>query len=704
MTFGGIDHSVPVAQVSTQGSGSRSGTPFRLDIEGLRGMAIGLVVLYHVGAPGFDGGFVGVDIFFVISGFLITQLLIRELRSTGRIDYFGFLARRVRRLLPAALLVAVATFGLAKLVLPTLALLELKRDALATLGNLSNYWFAHRGADYLHAHATASPFQQYWSLAVEEQFYLIWPILLLLLTVLGRRAGAGRVRRVGIVVVLVASFALCLHLAQVSQPWAFFGLPTRAWQLAVGGLIAATMLGERGWPPARARVVSWAGLGLVVAAPVAAASGPTYPGWAATVPVTGAALLIIAGARSGGVVQSLLSGPVLTGIGRLSYSIYLWHWPLLLLAGGIRGGDLSWPGRLGVVAGTVLLAGLTYRFVENPLRRQRWLSARPIRSLAAGATATVAAVGVSLLLAVPPPLHAGRTAQPIADAVDPASWTGGPDPASWTGYVPTNLTPPLRAAKWDRPAVYEGCHSPFPQIHPPESECVYGQPDSAATIVLFGDSHATNWFPPLQRIALRHRLRLVSLTKSACPSVAVTVFNDQLKRAYWECDRWREAALARIGREEPRLVILTNSTNTPHDKPGSVPEDEWLAGLARTLDRLAAVPDLMVLADTPHARTDVPSCLSENITTAHVCALPRSGTVDDAFNARVVGLVEERNRRAVDPNDTICGADRCPAIVGDLLVYRDRDHLTPAFALALTGLLDRHVTELLGAPPLTGPN
>ncbi|MFG1799665.1 iron chelate uptake ABC transporter family permease subunit [Micromonospora carbonacea] len=228
---------------------------FRPDIEGVRALAITLVVLYHVGVPGFDAGFVGVDAFFVISGYLITGLLVRERQSTGRVDVRRFYARRVRRLLPASLLVAVATFGLARFVVPPLELADVRQDGLATLGYLSNYWFAHQSTDYLNDHSGASPYQQYWSLAVEEQFYLVWPALLVGGCLVLGRLGVVRASRVVVGGVLVSSFALCVVVTSFAQPWAFFGLPTRAWELALGGLVALLVGHVRSWPAALAQAL-----------------------------------------------------------------------------------------------------------------------------------------------------------------------------------------------------------------------------------------------------------------------------------------------------------------------------------------------------------------------------------------------------------------------------------------------------------------
>ncbi|MFC6021010.1 acyltransferase family protein [Plantactinospora solaniradicis] len=664
---------------------------FRPDIEGMRALAVILVALYHCGTPGFDGGFVGVDVFFLISGYLITGLLIKERQTTGRINLRRFYARRVRRLLPASIVVALATFGLAKLVLSPLGLLDLRRDALATLGYLANYWFALRNTDYLHDHAGASLYQQYWSLAVEEQFYLVWPVLLIAGCLVLNRLGVITAARVVIASVLAASFALSVVLTTSAQPWAFFSLPTRAWELAAGGLLALFLGRVGSWPAPLAQALGWCGLLLILVAPPLLVEIATFPGWAAAVPVIGAVLVISAGTRHRGPLQTALASAPLTFIGRLSYSIYLWHWPLLVLAGGVRGGSLPWSARGAVLAGTVVVAWLTYRLVENPLRHQRWLSARPGWSIAAGAASTAVGAAAAVLIAMPPVLHVDRTAEPVAGS--------GRD--DWTSYVPSNLTPPLQSAGANFPSVFsDGCHADFRDVV--VHDCVYGRAGSDVTVVLFGDSHAAQWFPPLRAVADRHGFRLVSLTKSGCPSASVRKTSNYLGREYHECDEWRSRALDRIVREQPELVVIANSTNATHD--GIVPKEEWLAGMGKTLDRLSFLPRLTVLADTPYADADVPSCLSARLSAALSCTLSRATSVNADFSRGEAELVRGRGRQVRDLNDYLCSAQECPAIIGDTLVYIDRHHLSPQITLALSNVIERDVLSNVTASGQTEPD
>lgn len=345
-----------------------SATQFRPDIEGLRAVAILTVVLYHAGVPGLRGGFVGVDVFFVVSGFLITGLLVREVARTGTVGLASFYAARARRLLPAAAVVLVATSVAAAVLLPPLQARKVLGDTVAAALYLGNYRFAIEGTDYL-ADTAPSPLQHYWSLGVEEQFYLVWPALILGVAWWLRRRSAGGGRGtaslpyfVVLAVLAGGSLALCVLWTRTLPAWAFFSLPTRAWELAIGGLVALTATQWRRLPPVCAAVVGWGGLALILATCNQIGAATPYPGTAALLPVLGTALVIGAGCATPDLgVGRLLSKPVLRAIGRVSYSWYLWHWPALLLAPALIGADLGLAGRLAMVVMSLGLAILTDR-------------------------------------------------------------------------------------------------------------------------------------------------------------------------------------------------------------------------------------------------------------------------------------------------------------------------------------------------------
>ena len=331
---------------------------FRADLEGLRGVAVLLVLLYHARAPLVDGGYIGVDVFFVLSGFLITGIIVRELMGTGRLSLSGFYARRARRLLPAAALVLVITMIASVIVLPPLRVPAVAGDTISAALYVSNIRFAIQATDYLGSELAPSPVLHFWSLSVEEQFYIFWPTLLAVVagaTFLRGRHDAG-IRRLAIVlaVVLVGSLGLSILLTSVNQPWAFFSLPTRAWELALGGLLA--LPGAARWVPARVAVpAGWIGLALIVAAGLFLDTSVAFPGVAALVPTIGAALVIAAGLAATPTGSSRYAAGRVLGLapirflGLISYSLYLWHWPILTLPEAAAGEPLRWPIRVALV-------------------------------------------------------------------------------------------------------------------------------------------------------------------------------------------------------------------------------------------------------------------------------------------------------------------------------------------------------------------
>ena len=358
-----------------------AGDGFRPDIEGLRGLAILLVVLFHARLAGIDGGFVGVDVFFVISGFLITGLLIREREHDGRLNLTRFYARRVRRLLPAAAIVLTMTMLAVHVLIAPLDRAELQLDGLASALSVGNMRFAAEAGDYFSAVSTPSPFLHFWSLGVEEQFYLVWPALVLI-------AGRGRRPRLTIGLVLaglaLASLVASVVVTDIAANWAFYSLPTRAWQLAVGGLLAvgATQLARAPGPLLAG--VGWAGVAAIGASALLFTEAMAYPGLAAIAPTAGAAALIAAGAARGGPAMLLTLAPM-RWLGRISYSLYLWHWPLLVLAPLAVGAELDTAARLGLVVAAVAISTISWGAIEEPFRRGfPVMNRRPGRTVAVG--------------------------------------------------------------------------------------------------------------------------------------------------------------------------------------------------------------------------------------------------------------------------------------------------------------------------------
>ncbi|PZM89508.1 MAG: acyltransferase, partial [Actinobacteria bacterium] len=457
--------------------GRREG--FRYDIEGLRGVAVLLVVLWHAGVPGFSAGFVGVDVFFVISGFLITRLIATEIATRGRLSLLGFYGRRARRLLPSAGLVLCASALLGYLLLPPIRWRDTAGDVIASALYVVNWRFAERAVDYLAADQAPSIVQHYWSLAVEEQFYLLWPLLLILVAAVARRRGRphGFVAAGFVVVALlvVVSFGWSLLLTATDPARAYFDTTVRIWELGVGALLALWPTALR-MPPAVAAGLGWVGLLALVGAAVVFDTRTPFPGAAALVPTVGTALVIVAGGVAGAPgPERLLRRWPLTALGRISYPLYLWHWPLLVVCTA-RYGELSLPAALLVVGASLLLAEVTGRFVERPIRRARIFRVDPQMAIQAGLACTIVSLiagFVLLIVAVPPPPQVSASVPDGAEAVRSGA------NAEPVDRVP-HITPDPLVARDDLPDVYTaGCH-----VTRQESAvrgCTYGNPASRFT-------------------------------------------------------------------------------------------------------------------------------------------------------------------------------------------------------------------------------
>ncbi|QIG39889.1 acyltransferase family protein [Microbacterium sp. 4R-513] len=659
---------------------------FRPDIQGLRAIAVGAVVLYHAGLPFLPGGYVGVDIFFVISGFLITTHLLGSLTREGRIRFGSFYARRARRILPASFLVLLLSVVAALIWYPPLLIEKVWRGAVATALYVPNYLFAMDQTDYLAQSTNPSLFQHYWSLGVEEQFYLVWPALLGLAWAVVR---SKRALFWVLVAVVAASFVSCVWFTFQSQPIAFFWLPTRAWELGVGGLVAFLLLRrERVASPAVAPVLGWLGIAAIGASVALFSSKTLFPGAWAALPVLGTALVIAAGAtphRLGPGRMLSVRGMVL--VGTISYSLYLVHWPALVIPESVVRGGLPLWATLLIALACVPVAWAMFRFVEDPMRRAPWLTrARTRRTLIGAAIGSVAC----LLVATGAYAVADTRSLNVAEE---ASAPAIQDPPQGTDFVPENLRPSLREADESLPQVYaDDCVRGIAATD--AGDCLYGDP-AAPRIVLFGDSHAAHWFPALDAFALSAGYAVEVHTKSSCPYA--TIESTRRGTPYPQCAEWRKAVIEAVNASDPVIVLLAGYSD-PDLAPG-VKDDvaTWEAAYGATLDAIT-VPKA-VIADTPDIREDPAPCLSAHLSDAEVCGQPRSVALQDASREAAAKAAAARGVPLLDFNDYLCTADWCPPIIGDALVYRDSHHMTAAFSALLGGVMGEKLRPLLNAAP-----
>ena len=693
---------------------------FRPDIEGLRAFTLLAILLFHAEVPGADGGFVGPDVFFIISGFVITGQLWREVSTTGTLRLRPFYGARARRLLPVSALVGVVTVIASAFLLPPLQARTAIEDGIASALYVSNYWFIQQNVDYFGGHQPPSPFQHYWTLGVEEQFYLLWPVMIIGTAWLARRVRRRRTsappskpsKRPYLVVfalVAVASFALSLVTTYLVPPAAYFSLPTRAWDLAVGGLVALTADRWRRLPALSAKIIGWAGMALLLLACNQFTPATPYPGTAALVPMLGTALVLGAGCStpSQGCGRILAWSPM-RAMGRLSYSWYLWHWPILVLTPALLGHSLGLAGRLTAVLVSGGLAVLTLRFVENPLRYAPPLRRSPLASLAVGgvATAVAACVGVAMTGWVPIPIGRGAPASALTVTTAPAP-TGSSietyDGAVQQAFtqvqaavaasaelkaVPSNLEPPLADVSSEQGAMLaNGCMRDAKESGQPE--CATGDAASSTTVALVGDSHAAMWNAAFQQIATQRHWRLEMMAKAGCPLIDVPIakhLNGLIERSV-HCEQWRAQILARLRAEHPRLVVVSMSRENSVGswQPGVAPYDPaWIDSVTRLVQQLRDTgAKVLVLGPIPDPETSVPVCLSGHLDDASACSPPRSTAVNQTGIAAESAATKASGGQYADLTELFCTANRCPVIVGNILVYFDWNHMTVQYSRLL---------------------
>ncbi|MFG3297644.1 acyltransferase family protein [Micromonospora chersina] len=691
----------------------REPSRFRADVAGLRAVAVGLVLLYHAGLPFLPGGFVGVDVFFVISGFLITGQLIGEIDRTGRISLVGFYARRAKRILPAATVVLAATAVAARLLVPRGQWQEIGSDIVAAAIYVVNWRFADRAVDYLAADAPPSPVQHFWSLAVEEQFYLVWPLLIILAILAAkrlRRTGVRPVLWVGLAVLAVPSFAWSIVETATSPERAFFVSTTRMWELAVGAGTALIATGAARLPRALAVVLGWLGLAAIVTAALLITKGTAWPGYAAALPTLGAAAVIAAGAAAGprGPVLVLGTRPF-RWVGDLSYSLYLWHWPMLVVAGAYWDG-LSVERGLVVVLASLVPAWITFRLVENPLRYSRAISRSPRLALSLGGNFTMAGICAGLALVLTAALAASATPSDrgrYAPGAALLSTTPGTAPI---GPVPERfdfISPdPLRFAQGFLDVPDTNRDRCFQQIAGAEVlSCTYGNPHGATTVALVGDSKMDQWLPAFQVLAAQNDWKLVITVKASCPFTGARVLMaDGSRKLYTDCMEWNRTLLRRLVEERPDYVVTSQSAGSAVDAAGKWSVDAMVAGVRSSWRALDSVgTKVVVLANNPHPGPAIVQCADRNRDHLSACAFDRERHDEDpAFQMQRKAVAGMPEVKMIDLFDAICPTERCPVVFGNVLVYRGGSHIGAAYARTTAPHLARALSDV-GVPTRFSP-
>ncbi|TSD94460.1 acyltransferase [Skermania sp. ID1734] len=655
----------------------------RVEIQALRALAVMLVVVYHMEARLVPGGYVGVDVFYVISGFLITSHIAEGLQSSRGFRITDFYVRRARRLLPAALTVLAVVGLVTVFALPQAMWNTIGRQLLASTFYVQNWLLAFASLNYLAGATAASPLEHFWSLSVEEQFYLVWPVLLMAAAWYGRRTGQlRRMLAASVAVVVVVSFAYSVWITSANPTWAFFITPTRMWELGLGGLLGLTIPELRAAPNALRIALSWLGYFGILASALLLNATTMFPGYIAAVPVLSTALVITAGDVPGRLSTSWLAGlrPV-QFVGDISYSIYLWHWPLIALTPVLLlgpGSTLPAPLRPLPVLAAVLLAWLSKKWIEDPFRRppksrvetrRARTSARPLLAGIGALALVVVAIGSVIYTTSQTKIDRALASLSAFDH-GPRDCAGAAAlvPAC-AGHSPPGIHPdPIIAAN---DIGGQDCQQEYELAS--VIRCDFGITAGArAEVAVLGDSHASQWLPAIRLLAEQRGWHVRTYLKGACPYAEGIGFAT--------CQQFDANVQAILDRDP--VDIAFTSARSGFGYGSDATHQQAVDGFARAWrDLMAHGTHVVAIADTPQpynagifdpaGRVEASGSFSYPLARG----LGASDALGDA--ARKVGAT------LLDMNAGLCSAGTCPAVIGGVLVYADYTHITATYIRTL---------------------
>ena len=675
-------------------------------VQALRAIAVLVVVTFHLWPNELTGGFVGVDVFFGISGFLITSHLVREFESHGTIRLLNFWARRIRRLLPAAFFVLGVSLMGTILFAPSTVWHQVIRAIQASALYFANWQLAADSVDYFAAENIATPVQHYWSLSAEEQFYLVWPVLLLGVIVACRRS--VQFRRLAIVVitlVTVASLTYSVLISISSQSEGYFSTFSHVWEFGLGGLLAMIMRRPMKLAPAASALASWLGFAMIVLAAFTFSGDTLFPGYAALLPLAGTMLVIAAGRSSAAWSPTrLVDWAPVQYTGNISYSLYLWHWPLIVLLPFVTGHNLTTTEKVVVLLASFACAGATKVLIEDRFRSARWLTSSKGRTYGAAAVTTALLLGVCWWPGALVDRAVAREQQQAAAAVAAAQAANGADSCFGAaagldeGRCPDShvLQPGFGpdASAVDTPDVWlqnnvapqfvdtKAC----PYASPAVKECRFSDDPATFTVAVVGDSHARVLVTPLLIAAKSRGWRVLLVWSGDCRAALPIVPSPRENENGLGCGRWKTNVTESLAKRPDIDVIVTTGWTKQYARAGSPELSEQLAkNFTGTWDRWAAGGrQVLVVRDVPeHPSGSVSDCVAQSHTTNDPCALPRSEA--DPIDPVDLALAANRDPsiHSLDLSPNFCDALTCHFVVGGVITTRDSQHLTVTFANTL---------------------
>ncbi|WP_462418710.1 acyltransferase family protein [Kytococcus sp. Marseille-QA3725] len=698
----------PELRPASRNTGRRPSS-FRPDVEGLRAIAVLSVMAYHAGLPLITGGFAGVDVFFVLSGFLITAQLLKEVARTGTVDLPAFYGRRFKRLLPAATMVLVVTGALSWIFLPVTRFREIAWDILTSALYVVNWRLADRSVDYLAEDSLPSPVQHYWSLAVEEQFYVVWPLVLLVIGVIvtRMRTPLAPTATLGLLAIAVPSLAWSVIHTADSAATAYFVTTTRLWELAIGGLVAC---GVSVW----SRLPRWLGSTLVLVGLIAltasffvVSSSTPWPGVAALLPTVATAVVLVGGATARDPLVKVLGSPPMLWVGALSYSLYLWHWPLVTIVDqGVFDEEAPLWATVAAVLAAFPLAWIGNRLIENPVRFAPTFKRTRNALMLGGSLTALGAVAAVVLMQLVPKVEVGDANPETAtervgaeallpEGMDPEKVPADVEPVVSEGAIPSqpdSIAPdPLKATEDYPPTYDQGCVTSTNGTD--VKSCTFGEKGADRTIVMAGDSKIDQWVPLVDAWAKENGYEVTTYLKSACS------WNGQLmdpSDARWKgCHQWGEKVNQKITKDRPDVLLTSSLVAGAGDSGVSKVVkgyEEYWTPLTEKGTAVVAIADTAGPVDGP-----VYECVAEHLRDVTACEYPDDGGRGTEALEQATEKVD--GARFMDLNDFICPEDVCRPVIGGVLTHRQGSHISNTYTKTLGPIFDARLEHALEASP-----
>ncbi|MFG3018137.1 acyltransferase family protein [Streptomyces sp. NPDC048254] len=656
---------------------------YRPDIQGLRAVAIMMVVAMHCGIIDIHGG---VDVSFVLSGFLIGGQLLAEIDKTGKVSLSKFWARRFRRLGPAMAVTIIATAIAAWVFGSPLRFDTYMKDGLSSALSIMNWRLVETGTDYFANDGSQSPYQHFWSLGIEEQFYLVVPVTLVVTVWLSRKMFRNRAL-VGLFLTAVigSSFYLGYTLTSVNQPLAYFATHTRIWELTTGVFLALVARSLSRLNAGLAAVVSWLGLATTLVTALLISDKTPLPGYAVAGPVLGAVMIIAGGCAAPRLgVERLLDNPLFNFVGNVSYGWYLLHWPLLILWPYIADRDITYSDRFRVASASFILAVAMHYVVERRFRNNVDLVLRPWKGILLGGTTTATAAGATAL-AIFLPLNLDTVASTTTVASGYSNQASVEDAA-----LQTRLTAAGQSSLQKSPDDHasKSCiDSTTDKEFDLADACVLGDAKGKQTMVLMGDSHAWQWSDAFDKIGQELHTRIVIVSKGGCSPQVYDITNPELNREYTECTSWRNSAFAALDKIKPDIIVISDRARREATRTGA-------EALFAALKNNSA--QLVYMTDTPEPGQNIPDCLATHTNDLSACNRKRSEALEfPKFRTMEQQVAEKHGAYIIDTVPLFCAQDVCPAVIGDQVVFTDDSHITSGYAKTLIPYLKPTLKKVL---------